>query len=271
MVKYSNEKASRFWSKRLKSTNPLAAVLTFNAPKALNEAYDLWEKEMLKSALAKNLKGKKALDIGCGIGRITLTLARLGADVTGVDLSEGMLAHLDRIARKEKLGKRICTVRSSSVELPFEDQLFDVVTCFGLLEHLPEEVRLKTILEALRVMKPGGKMFVVVNNADCVFLERNYPMKSQREDGYFVTLVGLEWLEKICNARRMKIQTIAANPMYALNHYLISPDWKTHFGSEQNLGRFCRNSTKYDLSAELDNPGLNKLASHFMVCISRRS
>ena len=271
MAKYSSEKASKFWSKRLKSIDPLAAVLTYNAPKALNEAYDLWERETLKSVLPTNLKDKKALDIGCGIGRITLTLAKLGADVTAVDISEGMLAHLERTSRKAKLENRICTVQSSSADLPFGDKLFNIVTCFGLLEHLTEEVRRKTMLEAIRVMKPKGKLFVVVNNADCVFLKKSYPMKSQREDGYFVTLVGLEWLEKICKSNRMRVKVIAANPMYALNHYYISPGMKKYFFNEQNFEPYCKNTSKYDLSSTLDNPGLNKLASHFMVCIFGRN
>jgi len=246
-------------------------VLTYNAPKALNEAYDLWEKETLKSAFPRSLKGKKALDIGCGVGRITLTLAKLGADVSAVDISAAMLGHLEKTARKEKLGNRINLVQSSSAELPFKDKSFEIITCFGLLEHLPEEVRRKTMHEAFRVIQPKGKMFVVINNADCVFLEKSYPMKSQRGDGYFVTLVGLEWLEKVCKVNRMKIRTIAANPRYALNHYFISPDRKSYFGSEQNFARFCERSAKYDLLASLDNPGLNKLASHFMVHISGRS
>lgn len=271
MKKYSPENAAKFWSNRLKSTDPLAAVLTYNAPKVINEVYDLWEKETLKSALPKNLKRMKALDIGCGIGRITMTLARLGANVSAVDISEGMLAYLKRTARREKLLDRINPIHSSSTELPFNEQSFDFVTCFGLLEHLPQEVRRKTILEAIRVLKPNGKMFVVVNNDDCIFLKKNYPMKSQRGDGYFVSLVGLDRLEKVCKSNRMKVKTIAANPMYALNHYFVSPEWKTYFGSEQNFKRFCRNTSTYDLSAPLDNPALKKLASHFMVRITGRS
>ncbi len=244
--------------------------MTYNAPKALNEAYDFWENESLKSALPKNLKGKKVLDIGSGTGRAALTLARLGAVVTAVDISKAMLSHLEKKAQKEKFGNRISIVQSSSAKLPLADQSFDIVSCFGLLEHLPESERQRTILEAIRVMEPNGKMFVVVNNADCVFLEKNYPMKTQREDGYFVTLVGLQWLEKICKSNRMKVKVIAANPMYALNHYFISPDMKMYFDNHNNFAQFCRNTTKYDLWSTLDHPGIRKLASHFMVRILGR-
>ena len=104
--KYSKEAAARFWSKRLKSTDPLAAVLTYNAPKTLNEIYDKWEKESLKKAMSPSLAGKKVLDIGCGTGRISLALAKLGADVTCADLSAAMLKHLKLAAHKRKVASR---------------------------------------------------------------------------------------------------------------------------------------------------------------------
>jgi len=269
MSKYSEEQASSFWSKRLNSTDPLSAVLTYNAPKVLNEAYDSWERKSLVSALPHKLSGKKALDIGCGTGRIALTLAKLGADVTAIDISEAMLNQLNKIAKKEKLQNRINAIQSSSDKLPFSDAEFDIVTCFGLLEHLPVDVRKRTLAEAFRVFKSFGKLFIVINNSDCVFLKGSYEMKSQRRDGYFVTLVGLEWLGKISKANKMKVKIIAANPVYALNQYFLSPDRKKYFGNERNFARFCQNSTKYDLSLALENSGLKKLASHFIVKITR--
>jgi len=268
MAKYSSTKASNFWSKRLESTDPLSAVLTYNAPKALNAAYDHWEKESLKSVLPKSLKRKRALDIGSGIGRIALALAQLGAAVTAVDISGAMLKLLKKRIHKEKLAVSVNTVQSSSDNLPFGDDSFDIVTCFGLLEHLPEEVRRQTMFEAFRVMKPKGKFFVVVNNTDCVFLKESYKMKEQREDGYFVTLVGLDWLRKFCDLKQMEMRVIAANPMYALVHYYVSPNRKRFFGSERNFERFCTNAMKFQLSDSLSNPGLNRLASHFMVQIT---
>jgi len=268
MKKYSYEKAAKFWSNRAKSTDPLAAVLTFHAPKVLNEIYDRWEKESLKSALPHHLKREKALDLGCGTGRIALTLAQLKAEVTAVDISNAMLSHLKKKACRDKLLNRVSLVRSSSAQLPFDKQSFDIITCFGLLEHLPEAVRRKTVFETFRVLKPNGKMFAVVNNADCIFLQKNYPMTSQKRDGYFVTLVGLKWLEKVCRVNRLEVKIIAANPMYALNHYFVSADRKSFFGSEQIFEWYCRNSTRYDFSETLDNNGLQRLASHFMVEIT---
>ena len=264
--KYSKEAAAGFWSRRLKSTDPLAAVLTYNAPKILNESYDKWERESLKKALASGLVGKKALDIGCGTGRISLTLAKLGANVTCVDLSVAMLKHLKLEARKRKVASRIITIESSDDKLPFNDNLFDMVTCFGLLEHLPAAVRRKTILEAFRLLKPTGKMLAVINNSGSIFLKNSYPMKEQQRNGYFVSLVGLDWLEKICEKQRMKVKVLSANPNYAAMHYILSNSVDSlTTKSQEGIKDILRQSLKQDLEAASISKFSRFLASHFLV------
>ncbi len=80
--------------------------MTYNALKILNESYDKWEKENLKKALSPSLVRIKALDSGCGTGRISLALAKHGADVTSLDLSAAMLKHLKLAVRKRKVASR---------------------------------------------------------------------------------------------------------------------------------------------------------------------
>ncbi len=270
--KYSNEAAAGFWSKRLKSTDPLAAVLTYNAPKILNESYDKWEIESLKKALSLDLAGKKALDIGCGTGRISLILAKLGADVSCVDLSAAMLKHLKLEARRSKVALRITTIESSADKLTLDDNSFDIVTCFGLLEHLPAVVRKKTILEAFRLLKPKGQMLLIVNNSASIFLKNSYPMKKQQQNGYFVSLVGLKWLEQICEKQRMKVKVLAANPNYAAVHYILrNRPGSSKFKSQAGIREILRLSLKQDLEAASISKSKSKskfsrfLASHFLV------
>lgn len=264
--KYSKEAAAGFWSKRLKSTDPLAAVLTYNAPKILNESYDRWEKESLKKALSPGLAGKKSLDIGCGTGRISLIMAKLGADVSCVDLSAAMLKHLKLEASRKKVASRITTIESSADKLALDDNSFDIVTCFGLLEHLPAAVRRRTILEAFRLLKPNGKMLVVVNNSLSVFLKHSYPIKDQQQNGYFVSLVGLNWLEKICEKQKMKVKVLAANPNYAAMHYMLcSSAGSLTSKSQAGIREILRLSLKQDLEATSISKFSRFLASHFLV------
>ncbi|MEE8149223.1 MAG: class I SAM-dependent methyltransferase [candidate division Zixibacteria bacterium] len=267
---YDKQASSKFWSKRLKSTTSLAAVLTYNAPLELNEVYDKWERGSLKKVLPVVLSGKKALDIGCGTGRISLTLAKLGAEVTGVDLSEAMLDRLEQDARKKRLLSNILPINSSSDDLPFLDKSFDIVTCFGLLEHLPQTVRRRTMFEAARVLKGNGKMFVVVNNDECVFLKGSYRMKRQDENGYFVTLVGIDWLESICKKLKLKPKVIAANPNYAAIQYMLSKHNDSNDRLNQvSLKKMLRLSLEQDLAGQFESDLVVKLGSHFLVEIRK--
>jgi len=115
-----------------------------------NPYKEAWFKGYLKELEA--FKGLKILDVGCGVG---LQAATMGA--WGLDFSEGML---------EKAKKRgVKTFKSKSSDLPFPDDCFDLVTSFNLMEHLPEEERLPSILEFARVVKKGGKVLIETNNA----------------------------------------------------------------------------------------------------------
>jgi 2-polyprenyl-6-hydroxyphenyl methylase/3-demethylubiquinone-9 3-methyltransferase len=102
------------------------------------------------------LAGKRVLDVGCGGGILSEAMARLGAEVTGIDLSEKPL----RVAQLHLLESGV----SVSYELVSAEELsqtnpeqFDVVTCMELLEHVPEPA--STVAACARLLKPGGKAF----------------------------------------------------------------------------------------------------------------
>jgi len=102
------------------------------------------------------LAGKRVLDVGCGGGILAEAMARLGATVTGIDLSEKPLA----VARLHLLesGLRI-EYELSSAEEYAETKVgsFDVVTCMELLEHVPDPP--STVAACARLAKPGGHVF----------------------------------------------------------------------------------------------------------------
>ncbi len=262
---YDRRRAEQFWSRRLASTNPLAAVLTYNAPPEINHAYDEWERQVLLKYLGQKMRGKRVLDLGAGIGRISLLLAKRGSEVVALDNSGAMLDKLAKSAVSARLTKRVTTVHAESSNLPFNDRSFDVIICFGLLEHLPEEERTRTLQEAVRVLKPAGRILVVVNNVENPMLSARYQLKRQKPDGYFVTLVGLESLDRSLRGLKMKIKVLADNPGYALVHYLLAQQTGNQQVRGRELGDLCKSALKLDIERSLPEEFRRIFASHFII------
>jgi 2-polyprenyl-6-hydroxyphenyl methylase/3-demethylubiquinone-9 3-methyltransferase len=100
----------------------------------------------------EKLEGARILDIGCGGGLVAEQFAKRGANVTGLDLSEGAL----RTARDHAAasGLHIHYERGPAEELPFGDGLFDAVVCADCLEHVDDLERV--IAQVSRVLRSGG-------------------------------------------------------------------------------------------------------------------
>lgn len=108
-----------------------------------------------------DLTGKKVLDVGCGGGLLSESLASCGAQVTGIDMAAASLT----VARIHMLTNGLCIdYRQTTAEVladanPGE---FDVVVCMELLEHVP---RPASIVDACaRLVKPGGDLFFATVN-----------------------------------------------------------------------------------------------------------
>jgi SAM-dependent methyltransferase len=107
-------------------------------------------------------RGKRVLEIGCGIGTDTINFARHGATVTAVDLSEESLAMARRRAEVFGLGDRIRFIQANAEELsahvPIEP--YDLVYSFGVIHHTPHPER--AVGEAKRYLAPGGTIKIMV-------------------------------------------------------------------------------------------------------------
>jgi len=105
---------------------------------------------------AKNCKGKKVLDYGCGNGDDSFIIAKIGAkEVIGIDISEISIKNCTRRAINGGLDK-IASFYVSDVEsLHFDDNYFDIISEYGVLHHINLN---KGLFEIARVLKPDGKV-----------------------------------------------------------------------------------------------------------------
>jgi SAM-dependent methyltransferase len=102
------------------------------------------------------LRGKKLLDIGCGLGDSAVYFAKQGAVVTGLDLSQGMIDAMGELARLHQV--TVAGVVSEAEKLNVPDRAFDFIYAANLLHHVPSKPSL--FQEMARVLKPGGRFFV---------------------------------------------------------------------------------------------------------------
>lgn len=99
------------------------------------------------------VKGKKILNLGCGLGEEAVYLASRGAKVTAIDISQGMLDFTQKLAKRHKVENRIVFKHMSADDLKFRDKSFDAVFGCNILHHVPMK---KSLKEIKRVLKPNG-------------------------------------------------------------------------------------------------------------------
>jgi ubiquinone/menaquinone biosynthesis C-methylase UbiE len=150
------------------SETPTVAQVAMNSPLVATVYERLWRpvlfyvasgvttsSEQRRAADALDLSGThRLLDIACGPGNFTGKLAQqLPADglAVGLDISVPMLTR----AVLDNSGPRTCYVRGDAGTLPFGDETFDAVCCFGALYLMPEPFQVAR--EMVRVLRPGGR------------------------------------------------------------------------------------------------------------------
>lgn len=109
--------------------------------------------------------GMRVLDAGGGPGRYTIDLAKKGAHVTLMDISDKELEVARCKIKQYRVGKMVDSIDLGSItDLPYKDNSFDMVLCTGgPLSHLRTEQERKTaIKELVRVAKPGATIFISV-------------------------------------------------------------------------------------------------------------
>ena len=108
------------------------------------------------SRLSGGLSGKRVVDVGCGGGILSESLALAGAQVTGIDLAEKPLkvAKLHQLESGVQVDYRLIAAEDLAAAEP---ESFDVVTCMEMLEHVPDPVSVMSA--CARMAKPDGWVF----------------------------------------------------------------------------------------------------------------
>ncbi len=171
-----------------------------------------------------SLAGKNVLDVGCGGGILSESMAGLNANVTGIDLSDKAL----QVARLHLLesGKQVnyCKIAVEDMAAGQPGQ-FDIVTCMEMLEHVPDPA--SVISSCAKLVKPGGWVF---------FSTLNRNPKS-----YLLAIIGAE---------------------YVLNMLPRGTHDYAKFLKPSELSQYCRNANLNvsDLTGMSYNP-INKIYS----------
>ncbi|MGI9319447.1 MAG: bifunctional 2-polyprenyl-6-hydroxyphenol methylase/3-demethylubiquinol 3-O-methyltransferase UbiG [bacterium] len=103
-----------------------------------------------------SLQGIKALDVGCGGGILSESMAQRGAEVTGIDMAEAPLsvARLHALESNISVDYRAITAEQLANEQPHS---FDVITCLEMLEHVPDPA--STVSACQSLVRPGGSVY----------------------------------------------------------------------------------------------------------------
>lgn len=100
----------------------------------------------------------RVLDIGCSTGILTRHYAEFFGEVVGVDIDDGAVDW----ARSNRAAENVSYRIGDSMDLPFPDGDFEIVTCTHIYEHVPNAQRM--LDEIFRVLKPGGVCFFAAEN-----------------------------------------------------------------------------------------------------------
>ncbi|MFA5793899.1 MAG: glycosyltransferase [Candidatus Brocadiia bacterium] len=115
------------------------------------------------------VKDKKVLDVGCGEGYGSFFLAQTAKSVIGIDIDKAAINHALKKYRQENLKFKIGDVR----DIPLKGKnLFDVIVCYEVLEHIKEQAKL--LKEVKRLLKDDGLFIVSTPNKPVYSNKRNY-------------------------------------------------------------------------------------------------
>jgi glycosyltransferase involved in cell wall biosynthesis/SAM-dependent methyltransferase len=140
------------WWNQAALDNPMTAILSNRPdwdPDAFFETGRAWLAEHRRFAALANveIKGRRALDFGCGVGRMTAALAEYYDIAVGVDISEEMIS----LARRSQRRENTEFLQVTKLPLPFADKEYDCVYSTIVVQHIPFPYNLQYVKEFFRI------------------------------------------------------------------------------------------------------------------------
>lgn len=151
MARHPKEVIAEYWD--LRSESYVRGVTARG-----DEERQVWMRSL--AAIIADLHIRRALDVGTGTGFLSFVLNEMGLDVTGMDLSRGMLSQAKEASNHQKLDLSLC--QGDAESLPFRSSSFDLVVSRHLLWTLPDPER--ALIECKRVLRPGGRILAIDGN-----------------------------------------------------------------------------------------------------------
>ncbi len=125
---------------------------------SFNGSNESCDRILVQSELEKSFfKNKTILEIGAGNGRFTELLLKWGAKVIAVDFSSAINANFQNHKKYIDDGSLIC-IRGDVFDLPILDESFDIVFCYGVIQHTGDNA--KCINQLAKFVKPGGNLLI---------------------------------------------------------------------------------------------------------------
>jgi 2-polyprenyl-6-hydroxyphenyl methylase/3-demethylubiquinone-9 3-methyltransferase len=173
------------------------------------------------------LAGKRVLDVGCGGGILAEAIAKKGANVKGIDLSEKALkvAELHSLESGVQVNYELIAAEAIAAR---EAGQYDVVTCMEMLEHVPDP---SAIVQACATLvKPGGRLFFSTLNRNpksylfaiigAEYMLRLLP-RGTHDYAKFIKPAELSQFARNANLEVHALKGMTYNPLtkiYSLNH-----------------------------------------------------
>jgi 2-polyprenyl-6-hydroxyphenyl methylase / 3-demethylubiquinone-9 3-methyltransferase len=179
------------------------------------------------------LRGQKIIDIGCGGGILTEAMAKLGAQVTGIDKSSVLIEVAKKHAEKNQLSINYSLTDAESFAKN-HSQSYDVVCCMELLEHVPDSGSL--IQACSNLAKPGASIFFSTINRNpraylLAIIGAEYFLKLLPRGTHaykkFIRPSELATIARQANLVLQKFQGIYYNPL--IQYYALGKDIRVNY------------------------------------------